>query len=342
MVKIDVKDKKILYQLELDAMQSYSSISKKVGLSREVVNYRIKRLERLGVIDRYVTILNTKKAGYSSFKWYIQFENVDDSKLREIINEFKKHPYCVWIQTCTGRWDLIIVLFVLSPTHFKEITSYFFARYNKYMRETNFIIELGVYHFKKKYIWGEKSSLKKTPYFGGEPEKVKLGKEEIKILIQLCENPKQNIVDIMGKTDLSIDVIKNRLKKMKNNGLIQGSRVEINNAKLGFESYKILLKTKFISKEKEQLFLNYLNHNKNVCDVIHCIGNWDMEINIDVRNSVEFHNVIMEMKNAFSEIIKGYDPIQLFENYKTNFFPMGEYLLKNSNLPIKTHRSPLN
>ena len=44
MIKIDDKDKKILFHLIHDSRQSMKSIGKKIGLSKESVNYRIKRL----------------------------------------------------------------------------------------------------------------------------------------------------------------------------------------------------------------------------------------------------------------------------------------------------------
>ena len=45
-MELNLKDKKILYELEVDSSRSISDIAKKVRLSREVTTYRIKRLEK--------------------------------------------------------------------------------------------------------------------------------------------------------------------------------------------------------------------------------------------------------------------------------------------------------
>ncbi|NQV09110.1 Lrp/AsnC family transcriptional regulator [Candidatus Woesearchaeota archaeon] len=327
MEKLDVKDGKILYQLELDARQSYSNIAKKVRLSREVVNYRIKRLENIGVIEKYILILNLKKIDYESFKWYIQLENVDNEKFMEIINDFKKHQNTGWVTSCTGRWDLIVDFVVNSALSFNEITQNFLMRYSKYIRETRFTIELDIFHFKKKYLGSGEEQLK-TPHLGGEPEKIELGKEDVKIITYLCENPRYSLVELAQKTKLSVDVVKNRVKKMKKNEFIQGARAQINNSKLGYSTFKILLNTKKISKEKQNQFIGYLSQNKNVWDVINCLGSWDMEVNVDVKNNVEFHNFVMDIKNKFPDIIKSYDTVEIFDNYKYNFFPMGKKILR--------------
>ena len=311
----------------MDARQSHTSIGKEVGLSREVVAYRINRLEKQKVIDKYVVILNYKKIGYESYKWYLQLENTDNKKLQEIIEAFKKYPYCVWINTCTGKYDIIVVFLVISSLHFKNITRDFLNQHGKYIRETSFTIELDIYHFKKKYFQEKKLDLYKTPYVGGELGHIDLNKEEIKILTLLCENPKKSVVEIVHESNLTVDIVSNRLQRLKKNGIFQGARMNINNSKLGVESYKILVNTKITNPEKEKQLLNYLNHHTNVWDVIHCLGNWDMEINIDVENSSKFHDIVMEIKNRFPELIRNYELIQLFDNYKYNFFPMGRFLL---------------
>ena len=41
-IKLDLKDKKILEQLDLNSRQSNSQIAKKVGLSKDAIGYRIK------------------------------------------------------------------------------------------------------------------------------------------------------------------------------------------------------------------------------------------------------------------------------------------------------------
>ncbi|MEM0493397.1 MAG: winged helix-turn-helix transcriptional regulator, partial [Candidatus Thermoplasmatota archaeon] len=50
MVDLDLKDRKILYELDLNARQSFGDIGKKVGLSKDSVAYRVKRMEDEGVI----------------------------------------------------------------------------------------------------------------------------------------------------------------------------------------------------------------------------------------------------------------------------------------------------
>ncbi|MFD2936600.1 Lrp/AsnC family transcriptional regulator [Spirosoma flavum] len=60
---LDKTDRSILNLLQQNARLTIQEIGQQINLSKTPVHERIKRLEREGVIDRYVTILNKKKLG---------------------------------------------------------------------------------------------------------------------------------------------------------------------------------------------------------------------------------------------------------------------------------------
>ncbi|HLC80671.1 winged helix-turn-helix transcriptional regulator [Candidatus Woesearchaeota archaeon] len=49
-MKLDLKDKKILYELDLNSRATLNEISKKVGLSKQVVDYRVTKTRLLEAI----------------------------------------------------------------------------------------------------------------------------------------------------------------------------------------------------------------------------------------------------------------------------------------------------
>ncbi len=63
MDNLDKTDRRILTLLQQNALMTIQEIGKQINLSKTPVHERIKRLEREGIIDRYVTIVNKKKLG---------------------------------------------------------------------------------------------------------------------------------------------------------------------------------------------------------------------------------------------------------------------------------------
>ena len=76
-VKLDLKDRKILFELDLNSRQPYAAIAKKVGLSKQVVKFRVERLVRKGVIKKFVTLWNISKLGYSQYNIYLRFKRIN-------------------------------------------------------------------------------------------------------------------------------------------------------------------------------------------------------------------------------------------------------------------------
>jgi DNA-binding Lrp family transcriptional regulator len=60
---LDETDKKILRLLQVDAHLTLKDIAGKINLSLTPVHDRVKRLEKEGIIEKYVSILNKKKLG---------------------------------------------------------------------------------------------------------------------------------------------------------------------------------------------------------------------------------------------------------------------------------------
>ena len=327
-IRLDKKDWKILGELDVDARQSYSKIAKKVGMSKEVVRYRIKNLENKRVIKGYRFFVNTKKLGYEAFKWYLQLENITDKTLDKLIKELNGHPLVAWVSTLTGRWDLGVAFLCHSPHEFDELANYFLLKYSSQIRESTYTIELDIYNFRRKGLFKKRNVKENFLYFGGEQKKMVLKEKELVILNELSKNPTISLVELYKSTKLSVDIIRYHLEKLGAEDLLQGTELDINYEKLGVEWHKIFINRKKLTIENENKFLNFLKHHKNILEIIYCLGQWNTELNIEVNNGLELHQFIMELKNKFPEMIKEYETVKIHQNYKFNFFPMGEELLK--------------
>ena len=86
MEKIGLKDRKILYHLDIDSRQSFSSIGKKVGLHKDVVLYRINKLQENRIIKNYYTVVDTSPLGYIHPRFYITYQYVTPKIKEEIID----------------------------------------------------------------------------------------------------------------------------------------------------------------------------------------------------------------------------------------------------------------
>lgn len=60
----DEIDDAILRELQVDGRLSNADLARRIGLSQAATHGRVRRLERDGVIDRYVALVDRERAGY--------------------------------------------------------------------------------------------------------------------------------------------------------------------------------------------------------------------------------------------------------------------------------------
>ena len=158
-ITCDLTDRKILSELDKNSRQSNSQIAKKLKISREKVEYRIKQLLRRGVIHKFPTIINPTKFGYSMHKLYFQFQHLSVEKEKELIAYLFNNPYVQWITSCKGKWDMNIIIFAQNVEHFNDIMKDFYNRYGQYIFSQNFNITLAVGNMEKSWILKEKKNV---------------------------------------------------------------------------------------------------------------------------------------------------------------------------------------
>ena len=89
-VKLDKLDLKILKILDWNARMPNSKVAKKVGSSKDVVAYRIKRLEETGIIKSYFPVLDMYKLGFHTSRIYFDLEELSFEKEKEFVSFLDK------------------------------------------------------------------------------------------------------------------------------------------------------------------------------------------------------------------------------------------------------------
>ena len=147
----DLKDKKILYELSKNCRLPTSQIAKRVGLSQQVVDYRMQRLIKNNMITDFIAEVNLEKLGFHRHILYLQLKNVNEQKEREILNYLIHHPFLTWITTSTGRWSIILDVIAKDLVHASHIVEEIKSKYHHFLDETKIISQLSYHYFHSKY-----------------------------------------------------------------------------------------------------------------------------------------------------------------------------------------------
>lgn len=148
-------------------------------------------------------------------------------------------------------------------------------------------------------------------------EKLKLDTKDKKIIEQLQINCRQTIQEIAKKTKLPRDVVKYRLKKFEDSGLIRQYHAFINPAMLGYPLYVYVgFSLLNIELEEEKQFINYLKANKQIIYVAKNSGKWDFSIAVCAKDYSDFDNILKSVRAKFTKIIKDFEILPVIQEYK--------------------------
>lgn len=120
-MKLDAIDKNLLKYLQEDSKQTNKELSNKLNLSVTAVYERIKKLEREGVIKKYVTLLNPQKVDLDLLV-FCQIKLVQHAK--EYLTKFEDEVTLLEeVLECyhvSGEYDYLLKVLVRDMEHFRN------------------------------------------------------------------------------------------------------------------------------------------------------------------------------------------------------------------------------
>ena len=120
-MKLDSIDRQLLNFLQQDAKQTNKELASKLNMSVTAVYERIKKLEKSGVIDSYVTLLN-KKSIERAFVAFCHIKLVKHSQ--DLVNQFEKIVATIdevlEVYHLSGDYDYLLKVHVKDMESFRK------------------------------------------------------------------------------------------------------------------------------------------------------------------------------------------------------------------------------
>jgi DNA-binding Lrp family transcriptional regulator len=322
MVKVDVKDRKILYHLYDNSRQSLNNIGKKVGLSKELVRYRINRLQNEGVIQQYIARINNAALGYGAVRFYYSLQFATPEIKKEIIDFFVQNKQTVGVIEFEGKYDLQVGIFSKFPDFSGKIISFYDEIQNKYRDYLDEQIGTALIYiemFDCCFLLDEKDRKPKPLYVLTKPL-INVDDFDIEILRLLISDSKKSTVDIARKLNSTVATIKTRMDKLKKGNIIRNFSIIIDWEKIGYRSYIVEINLKNYSKKYE--IIQYVRNNPNLWFIMGSIGhNIDLEFEFVLESITRLHDIIKDLSTKFPESIKNFQYFTLKKIHKFGAIP---------------------
>jgi DNA-binding Lrp family transcriptional regulator len=314
---LDEKDRKILAELDRNARQTDSEIARKVRISKQVANYRIKNLVDKGIISNFYTLINVGELGFSSYYLFFQFENLNEKEEKSLLEQIKSRSYVGWLVSGTGRWDAVILIYAKSASDFNIFLNELLELCANRVHEYRFTSLISAEHIGYKFL-NEKNLISAQQTDSSLP--LKLDKTDRLILKTISQNARLSVVDISEKLKMPIHVAHYHLKELLKKNVIEAFKPKIEVNKLGLQWHLLLVQFSAAKEARRREFIDFCHVNSRIYYVTNTIGEYNLMLDIHVKDTEEFRKVLFDLKEKFSDVIKIYESIIIFHEYKIDYF----------------------
>ncbi|MDD5336953.1 MAG: Lrp/AsnC family transcriptional regulator [Candidatus ainarchaeum sp.] len=321
--KLDKKDLRILYELDFNARIPLSELARRVGLSTQLAKYRLGNLFKKDVINSIIAIIDYHRLGFSTYRIYLRLQKASQEEERDIFTYFINHPRTIWIAGTTGRWDMEVMFSARTPQDANAFLREVKGKWGEHIKNYSTSPSVVNYHFERSYLVENAERRKKIPWFG-QPEKppIKVDLLDVQILEMLSHDGRVSTQELARRLKTSYNCMKQRIANLEQSGVIQSYRTFMNLEKIGRTFYKALITTKQFGDEAEKKMLSFCTMAPEIVYIVECFGEWDLEVECEVKDEAEFRAVMGRFKSAFADVIQDYEVLHVYKEYKMNYFPV--------------------
>jgi DNA-binding Lrp family transcriptional regulator len=268
-------DLKLLTYLYHNVRDTYATISKKTGLSREQVSYKIEKYQKEGLIRRYVPIFNHAAFGYR-YNVTLFFCNPDPEKII-------KSKYCISWGRVYAKYRIYVNCTFVDEKSFLS-----------FLEKSDIQPELVIHHqYSRLYPLKILNNDAAETYEMNETISEKsFDKKDLLFIKELTKNSRARIIDLASAAGISSELALYKLRKLKSEKILTGSRIQFNMKKLGYYFTLIFIEGNMQLRTKIQ---RYCASAKNVNSLF-------IQTNYPQFGIQIFHKTEDEMRKAITDI----------------------------------------
>lgn len=320
LVKLSKKDRELLLAMDFNARASYSNLAYQLGMSKQMVDYKVTRMIKRGVIKDFYPVINVPKLGYRYCRLLLTLQNVGRRMKEEIISYLYHHDKVFWLIKTQGAYDLIFATWMQSITEFKDFVYELEDVFGAYIKRKVETIGTDVVHYQNRFLLGVHET--KEIHIKETEERAEIDDLDREILKLLCQDARISYADLGRALKESPKVIAYRVKKMEKGDVIKGYRPNIDHNKIGYTHYKVFLTLNTFSKKELQEVKNYLRSHPLVIYVVEGIGlPADLDIEMMIQSTQQLYSFIDGLRFKFPTLIGEYSPVIFFDTIKLKYLP---------------------
>jgi len=318
MINIDSRDRKILFYLLQDSRQSLKTIGKKVGISRELASYRIRRLVNKKIIQNFTIDVYNEKLGYSLVNYYYKFTNISPNIKDEIIKFFVNNKHTTYVSSIEGIYDFQVEFIMGDPHDFESLFDEIKKKYHNYLSIEDVETWIRGEYYNYPFLLNDKINTVKSTGGGWGANLVSISDLDFKILTELAKDSRIPTKKIANKMNSTVSIINYRIKKLIKQAIINGYTINVDWPKIGYRWFH--LRINLSNYEKKNEVIKHIRENPHIIRFLKgLVQKTDIHCTFLLKNVEQLRLITEEISSEFPNIITNYQFYSAYNLYKHHY-----------------------
>ena len=296
-MRLSERERSILSTAQLQSNASAQALANETGYRSHSVRYVLKRFEQEGVI-RKRPVIDLWRIGVIQVAVYLSvaFESKYAAEhfhtmlagSKRIGDAFEVGAEFQFSVVVYGRsiWDTSHYINSLSAIPGTHISRKIIG------------VRLSQCLYRRRYLSSQKSSLNKI-FIDGTAKQLRLDPSDRQILQLLSAAGNTSRRELARQLSIPHSTFETRTKRLVEDGVICGWVYGINPDRIGVQSYRILVILPSLAPDTIAEMLRFAETQLNVVTIMHCMGNFDFEVLVEVEHGSDIRTIIQEMTTQF-------------------------------------------
>lgn len=330
---LDDIDRSVLYALHLDARKPVSELARECGLTREVVDYRLRKLQREGILKGFIARINQSYFCEGVGTLLMKCSRSDEQRFREAVAFLQGHRAVNWMAELCGTYDLVITLLYRDVEDLANTIAKMAESMRGVLRQHDLSLYIDEYKFAREGIIRPDARDRlagKSPirFRAQNRHLADLDATDIAILSLLAEDARKRNVDIAKAVGLSEDAVRLRIRRLEEREVIFGYTAVLDLGGYGLEEYYVGIHLEQMTAKAAEGIRDYARKNPFIGYCVRSAGKYDLVMSLYARNRAHFGELLVEIRSRLGAQLAGYEfqliMKELKEVYITPEFLKGE------------------
>lgn len=318
-MRLSPRDRSVLLHAQMQAEQPVSALRRSCPFQEHSIRYALQQARRNELIQPRCFI-DLCRLGYSQFEVFFSLSATSRETGGQFIDALLHSQQVSFLGELGGDYQYGVNI---CAKNLREVSDFFDSlseQYGEIFLEKAMAARMALFFFGNKYLADQKREVEQLHY-RVRGDRVEIDQVDQSILYALANSSFPSRRQLAKQLSMPLSTLEYRIKRLEERKVIVGYYYHVDPSMLGMQSYMLLVCVKGINRRLKESFFEFCKSHPNIVILIHCLGNWDFEVVIDVANSHDIIAVTQQLREELGIALHFIKVLPFFNYLKVAEYP---------------------